>query len=257
MLARTFLRLCALEAVRPSSLPVDTPDDQWPTIATSFWFDSRLDPIDETALDERRSVGAVYTEDDHQERISQTGALFFQECVDLVFEISVVAMARGDGDEIVIGTPYTDAELDAALDLLENQVWFCLIAAPSGALFRRMSKKIRAIRSHVMRSGEEAVRLAARTITYKVDLADVCYQGAPTAPLAGLDRLPPFLKSIADGLAGSAYYAKVIDAVAARAPAMPVATPLQSVGATIDPRTARGAPPDSAAEVVAEFTPPQ
>jgi hypothetical protein len=234
MLARTFLRLCALEAVCPSALPISDDAAPWPTMGKSYWFDSRLDPIEDIAENERRPIGVMYTEGEQQKRIAQTGNLQFESTVDLVFEISVIATDRAENGDFIPGTAYTDAELEASLDAFENQVWHALIFGPTGRLFRRMAKKVHSFQSHPMRSSEESGRLAMRTVLAKVELADVCYQALPSAPPVGLDRLPPVLREIAAALDGSTYYAKLATAIAGAAPVMPVGIPLKSVGLTVD-----------------------
>lgn len=253
MLARTFLRLTALEAVRPSALLAS--DGPWPTMAASYWFDSRLDPIEGMGENERRPVGCIYTEDDTQEKISQAGPIFYASSVSLVFEISVEAVGRdGDTGDFIAGTAYTDAELEASLDALENQIWHALHFAPSGALFRAVAK-MPALRwqSHPMRSSEESGRLAARTIKAQFDIKEVCYQAVPTAPPTGLDRLPPALKKIALALDGSTYLAKIIAGVAGAAPVAPVRVPLTGVGVTVDRREQVAAPIDSEAVISASI----
>ena len=252
MLARTFLRLCTLEAVRPSAQLNETLP-QWPTMAAGYVFDSRLDPIEDIAADERRPIIVVYTEDDQQDKISQAGPVFYQSAVDLIFEISVIAAERIEADDggsaFVAGTAYTDAELEASLDALENQIWHALHFGPSGALFRQMAKlPMRHWHSMPQRSSEEGFRLAMRTIKTRVDVKEICYQAMPTAPPTGFDRLPPALRSIAAALDGSTYLATIAAGVAGAAPVMPVRVPLDSVAGTFDPRRP-DAPPDSNAIV--------
>ncbi|MEB2519842.1 hypothetical protein SOP85_31175, partial [Pseudomonas sp. YuFO20] len=66
MLAREFLRLCALEALAPSGAPESGP---WPTLAGKYVFDTRLDPIDDLAGP--LPVISVYTENEELTKISQ------------------------------------------------------------------------------------------------------------------------------------------------------------------------------------------
>ncbi len=248
MLARTFLRLCALEAVRPSALLEQ--NGPWPTMAGAHVFDSRFDPIDDLDAAERRPVIAIYTEDDHQEKIAQAGPIYYKSATDLTFEIAVFTLGEEvPGGDFVAGVPYTDAETEASLDALENQIWHALHFGPSGHLFRKIAK-VPALnwQSHAMRGSQEAVRLAARTIRARFDVREVCYQAVPDAPPTGLNRLPPALKDIATALDGSTYLAKVIAGVAGAAPVMPTRVNLESVAATIDPRTS-STPADADVEV--------
>lgn len=241
MLARTFLRLCALEALRPSSrLEANGP---WPTLAANYVYDSRLDPMDDVAEDERRPVVAVYTEESDLDRIAQAGPVLYKSAVNLVFELSVIATDRDDeASPFVAGIALTDAELEASLDVFEDQIYHALHFGPTGALFRRMIKlPCLSWQSHPMRASQEAIRIAARTIRVRIDLKEFCYEAAPPSPRTGLDRLPAGLRGIAAALSGSTYLAKIVAGLAAAAPAMPVRAPLESAGMTIDPGLS---PPD-------------
>src|SRR3954452_1792799 len=109
MLARAFLRICALEALRPSALLAA--DTGWPTLAGKYVCDSRIDPIDDDlASDERRPLIAVYSEDGHLTKVAQAGPIFYKGMVDLVFELSVVSKFAADGQaEPIIDYADTDA----------------------------------------------------------------------------------------------------------------------------------------------------
>lgn len=232
MLVRTFLRLCALEALRPSALLAA--DGPWPTLAGRSVFDSRIDPIDDLAAGERRPIVAVYTDETNLDKIAQHGPALYKSTVDLVFELSVVAKER-EGDDYVAGVAFTDAELDADLDLFEEQIFFALHYGATGALFRKLAK-LPLIDWHSMpqRTSEEGYRLAMRTIRAQVPLKELCYDAAPVSALSGLDRLPQPLQSLAGLLTGSTYLAKIANAVALKAPTAAVVTPLNEVGLNID-----------------------
>ena len=249
MLARTFIRLCALEALRPSS-QLETESPSWPTLATTNVYDSRLDPIDDRADDAARMVAVVYTEDDDLEKITQAGPIFHQSTLDVIFEISALAAERIDG-EFVVGYAYTDAELEASLDALENQIWHALHLGPTGALFRKLAySPALSWKSKPMRSSEEGVRVAARTVTAKYHVREVCYQASPLTAPTGLDRLPPVLKGIADQIADSTYLKVIATAVAGGAPVMPVRVNLEGVSMDIDKRNIT-TPADSVSDVEA------
>lgn len=248
MLARTFIRLCALEAVRPSSM-LDDNSPAWPTIAGKYVYDSRLDPIEDISADERRPVLVIYTEDEHQDKVSQSGPVFYKSAVDLVFEISVIATERAGDEAFVVGTAYTDAELEANLDAFENQIWHALHLGPTGAMFRSLvNLPALSWQSHPMRSSEEGVRVAARTIRAKINVRDVCYTAAPVTAPTGLNRLPPVLREIALKLDDSTYLAAIAKGIAVAAPVMPLRTNLESVGVEVDVRKI-DTPQDSASSV--------
>jgi hypothetical protein len=221
MLARTFLRLCALEALRPSALLAA--NGPWPTSAGVYVSDSRIDPIDDLNDDERRPLIAVYTEDDHLIKIAQSGPVFYKSTVDLVFEISVVQKfaPNGEGAEPIVDYCDTDAGAEAALDGLEDNIFHALHFGPTGKLFRQIAKVPADERSsHPKRAGEESIRLSARTVRYKFCLKEVCYQAAPLTTPAGLDRLPPVLKAIAEQFGSSTYLAEIALGVARTASVM-------------------------------------
>lgn len=251
MISRSFLRLCALEALRPSALlTADAP--AWPTLAGTAVFDSRLDAIEDLQDGAHRPVIVVYTDDDNLDRIAQAGPQFYKNTLDLVFEISVIAR-HDEGDQYVAGYAFADAELEADLDLLEYQIYFALHNGDTGRLFRQLAKlPFVDWHSHQNRSGEESERIAKRTIRAKVSLHESCAAVPHTTPV-GFDRLPKPLKAIAEGLAGSTYLANLARGIANAAPVLPTKTPLETVAARVDvgdPPAAEmpGATPDIAVE---------
>jgi len=240
MLAREFLRLTALEALRPSALLAD--GGPWPTLAGAYVSDSRVDPIDDLNGDERRPLIGVFTENTSLEKISQAGPQFYKGEVDLVFEISVVAtyrVADGDGGEqLIVDYADTDAAIETTLGMLEEQIYHALHFGPTGALFRRMCKlpfdQWHSSIKH--RSGEESIRLAARTIRARICMKESCYDPAPVAPPADFDRLPGLLKSIATQLGESTYLHELALGMARMAPVMPTRVNLNTVGIKAAPQ---------------------
>jgi len=245
MLSRAFLRICALEALRPSALLAT--DTGWPTLAGKYVSDSRIDPIDDDlASDERRPLIAVYSEDGHLSKIAQAGPVFYKGFVDLVFELSVVSRFAADGQaEPIIDFADTDAATEAQLDALEDQVFWCLHYSPTGRMFRQMSKlPFEEWGSMPHRSGEESVKLARRTVRAKIRVADACYLADVATVPADLDRLPPGLKAIADQLGGSTYLATLALGLARSASVMPPRVNLLSVAGTLPPQPGvAGTPP--------------
>jgi hypothetical protein len=245
MLARAFLRICALEALRPSALLAT--DTGWPTLAGKYVCDSRIDPIDDDlASDERRPLIAVYCEDGHMTKVAQAGPVFYRSTVDLVFELSVVSRFAADGQaEPIIDFADTDAATEAQLDALEDQLFWCLHFSPTGRLFRQMSKlPFEEWVSTPHRSGEEAVKLARRTVRAKIRMTDVCYVADIAAVPADLDRLPPGLKAVAAQLGGSTYLADLALGLARSASVMPPRVDLLSVAGKLAPQSGvAGTPP--------------
>ena len=170
-LYRTALRLATLEALRPTA--VLGTSGPWPTLAANNVFDSRLDPIEDLTKDQHKAVVVVYTEMDEGYGAQHRGGPPFRRIVDLVFEISQVTSAPAEADPAiyVAGIPQTDAELEAELDRIETEIYFALLYAPSGSIWRRLTgRMVTDPRSAVHRTSEEGARLAWRTVTWKVPL---------------------------------------------------------------------------------------
>lgn len=237
MLARTFFRLCALEALRPT--PLLATNGPWPTQAGPYVADSRIDPVDDVGNDERRPLIAVYTEGTRLSKIAQAGPLFHDVHCDLVFEISVVSKFATAGGEEIVDFCETDGQTEAALDTLEAQIYDVLGDAPSGDLFRSMAKGVaESWHSEPRRSDEEEIKLARRKITAVYRLKE-SYLDAPAA-VAPLDlaRLPKALRSVAQALDGSTYLAGLVLGVARSAYVMPTRVPLDEVTFTATPQGA-------------------
>ncbi|WP_315742077.1 hypothetical protein [Bradyrhizobium sp. SZCCHNR1075] len=236
MLAREFLRLTALEALRPSAqLPSSGP---WPTIAGAYVSDSRIDPFDDLTDDEKRPLIAVFTENSSLSKIAQAGPAFYKGEVDLVFEISVVANFHQDG-VVIVDYADTDAAVEASLGVLEDQIYHALHFGPTGALFRQMVKlpfeEWHSTIKH--RSGEENIRLAARTIRGRIRVKEACYDPAPASPLADFDRLPAALKAIATQLGASTYLHGLALGMARAASVMPTRVNLDTVAIKAAPQS--------------------
>ena len=241
-LARTALRLTALEAVRPTAAAAA--NGPWPTLAGGNFFDSRLDPIDNLDPQSLRPVGVVYTEfDDSDPMEGKHGSAPMWRNVDLTFELAIVARTDdGTAPELYeAGVPETDAELESSLDLFEGQVRFALLYGDTGALWRKLTGvKIKDIRSNAHRTSEEQARLAMRTLVIKVMVPDDCYKAAPAATPTGLDRLPDPLKTVVKALGETSYGRKIGEGLAASAPFHPVPVRLQSVALNIDVANPQG-----------------
>lgn len=254
-LARTALRLTAIEALRPTaSLATDGP---WPTIARHRVYDAKIDAIDDLAMGARAPVIAVYADDD--ESTSRQKGPPFERYIDLCFEISIAQLMENPASpgQYEPSVPVTDAESEASLDLLETSIRFALTYGPTGFLFRTVSGgRIMSISSKPTRSGEEAIRLAMRSISMRVQVDDDCFDLAPNSVATGIDRLPDPLRSVIAALPDGSYGRAMADGLAAFAPTAPVPARPFAVGGIVDvhkPHDPDRDPPD----VTIEITPPQ
>ncbi|WP_148287916.1 hypothetical protein [Rhodopseudomonas sp. B29] len=252
MLAREFMRLAVLEALRPSALLAA--GGPWPTLAGVYVSDSRIDPIDDVNADERRPLIGVYTEGSSLTKIAQSGPVFYKGEVELVIETSVVAnylVSDGNnGAQTIVDYADTDAATETTLGVIEEQIYHALHVGPTGALFRQMVKlpfdEWQSTIKH--RGGEESVRLAARTLRAKIRVKESCYDPAPATTPTDFDRLPSGLKAIAAQLTESTYLRELALGMARAAPAMPKRVDLKTVGLTAAPQPGvNGTAPVSAA----------
>jgi hypothetical protein len=235
MLARAFLRLTALEALRPSALL--EAGGPFATLAGAYVSDSRIDPIDDLNPEERRPLIGVFSESSALDKIAQSGPRFYVGEVDLVFELSVVSTFDVDGD-VIVDYADTDAALETTLDVMEEQIFHALHFGPSGALFRKMVKlpfvEWKSAIKH--RAGEENVRLAARTLRTRIAVKEFCYDPAPVTVPTDFDRLPSGLQSIVAQLTESTYLHDLALGMARAAPVMPVRVDLKGVALTAAPQ---------------------
>ncbi len=275
-LYRTALRLATLESLRPTAL-LKT-QGPWPTLAADRVFDSRLDPLLDLTKDQHKAVIVVYTDEDLGYGSQHRGGPPFRREVDLIFEISQIASAPSEADPSVYiaGIPQTDAELEAELDRIETEIYFALLFASNGATMNmaraggtpRVETLWRALtgrmvtdpRSTPHRTTEEGVRLAMRTVIWKVQVVDDLFEPLPLQPLTGLNRLPAPLKEIAAALLETSYGAQLALALGETMPTMPVPTSLTDVtlGVEIIPvgQTATGTPNINGDAPLPGYSPP-
>lgn len=249
-LTRTALRLTAVEALNPTGAqPTDLP-----TIAGRNVLDSQMDPFDDLAPKMQRPHVVVYTEEDSATSGQTRGGPPFLRTASLVFELSVVAMAElpNEPNKYAPAVPVTDPETEAALDLLEAGIRYALIYGPTGALFRKLTgSRIVSIDSVAHRSSEESIRLAMRTVTFRVIIPDDCFDLSPKETATGLDRLPEPLRSVILGLPPEAYGKAIGTGLAPFAPKIAKAVPLSKVGLSVDVND------DGTADIAGSVTIPQ
>jgi hypothetical protein len=248
-LVRAALRIATVEALRPSAA---LPDGPFPTSAGRHVFDSRIDPIDDLALEERRPVIAVYTEEDNGDPIAKSGPVFYKRIVDVVVEMSVPAVYDLGEGEAVQMPAITDAALEFKLDLLEAQARFALHFAPSGAWFRKLAiLPAIDIRSLPHRTSEEGVRLAYRSLRVQVQMRnDDEFDPLPLVEPHGLARLPQPTRDFIASLPADHYGRQIAEGMAAAAPSMPLRVALKTVGLNAKVTAPDGTIP-AAANVVA------
>jgi hypothetical protein len=236
MLARDFLRLTALEALRPSALLAS--NGPWPTQAGLYVADSRIDPMDDVNDDEKRPLIGVYTEGSSLVKVAQNGPVFYKGECEIVFELSVVANYPGANGETVVDFADTDAAVETTLGVMEEQIIHALHYGPTGALFRKMVKlPFDEWHSTVKsRSGEEDIRMARRTVRGRIHVRETMYNPAPVTTPVDFDRLPTGLQSIAEALGASTYLHDLALGMARLAPVMPLRSDLTGVGITAKPQ---------------------
>lgn len=258
-LARTALRLAAIEALRPTGSlprPAAPAGGPWPTIARHRVYDAKIDAIDDLAVGARAPVISVYADED--ESTTRQKGPPFERYVELSFELSIAQLMENPDkpDEYEPAIPVTDAESEASLDLLETSVRFALIYGPTGTLFRKASgNRVMSIISRPTRSGEEAIRLAMRTVTMRVQIDDDCFNLAPDGTEAGLDRLPQPIRGIVEALPDSAYGRAIAAGLSDYAPTAPVPTRPFTIEAGLDAHKPHDHDRDP--DVIVEITPPQ
>jgi hypothetical protein len=192
-LARLMLRSLAIAAIQKQ-----TDDTLDPTMAGDRVYDSRLDPIEFTADVKELPAVIVYTDDDDSEIINRgTGDGPRRRTVDLRVEIllGTFSIELVDGaNALSYSLPTTDAELEAKLDMFEQQVKWALGALPGraySAAFANYVVRVEKISSMVRRDDNGNNKLAARHLIYTCVINDDCppAYGIGVAPAAAMAEL--------------------------------------------------------------------
>jgi hypothetical protein len=253
-LARLALRLATVEGLRPTASL--TSNGPWPTIAQKYVLDSRVDPLNDVSPLEARPIVCVYTEHDEGTPGQKRGGPPFLATIDLTFELSVVVKVAKDGDpsQFVVACPETDDELEASLDLFEAQIKFALLCGPTGEIWRSIChRRIHSPRSVPHRTSEESVRLARRTMTWRVEVNEDQFDAAPSVAPTGIAIFPEPLKRLAEQLPALGYAMKLLNGLAGEptAPVMPTAVPLETVAMAVAIANPAGVQP-AQAQIAAE-----
>lgn len=198
-LARTALRLATVNALHGA------------TIAEGRVYDSRVDDFSpENYPDDARPTVIILTDEDAGEALSvQNGGAPFRRMINLVMEFAMVQTfelpIEQGGTEFVPGYPATDAEHEASLDILEFQIKRRLSydLGVQSVLWRTVALKVHKYDCHRQVLDETGVKIAARVLTWQVEVTDdqisiytVPKQALPT----GLDVLPEPLLKVAKSL---------------------------------------------------------
>lgn len=162
-LARTALRLAGIEALKA--------DATIAALCGARIYDSRIESLTET---EPVPVIIVLTEEMEGDAWSaNNGGPPFDDHCDLVLDIAMRAQVQAEDSEPFIGTPETNAELEAGLDLLEHCAVdaLCTAATPQSLLLRRaVTRRVGKQKSVRYVEAETGIKLAERMVTLTVQL---------------------------------------------------------------------------------------
>jgi hypothetical protein len=194
-LSRLYTRALACVALQQQA-----DDTVSPTMADDRVFDSRLDPLLFKEYSSPMPGIIVYTDDDDGELINRgSGTGPFRRWVDLRVEIVIGSFNSEvvDGEQqLVFDLPMTDSQLEAQLDLFEQQVKWALFSLPNriySHAFRLYVVRIESIKSHATRDENGNNRFASRRMHFKLEIPDDCPpEWLGTQPGAPNPALIPF-----------------------------------------------------------------
>jgi hypothetical protein len=175
-LNRLLLRSLAIAAI------TQQPDDlRPPTLAEDRVYDSRLDPLEFTADNSEIPCVIVYTDDDESDLQNRgMGDGPRRRHVELRVEIVLGSCSESVIDEqaqLVYVVPTTDSQLEARLDMFEQQVKWALMDLPNRRYtnaFRGFVIRVEKISSHVQRDETGNNRVAARRLHLTCMINDDC-----------------------------------------------------------------------------------
>lgn len=193
-LNRLMLRALAINALSPQ--PGD--GDQI-TFAGDRVFDSRLDPAQFSEDENEIPLVIVYTDEDMTQLVNRsTNTGPFARHVDLRIEIvigSFDTVVQDDDKFAAFGVPTTDGELEAKLDMFEQQVRWALYGWPTRRAtnaFREYVVAFADIMSHVERDESGNNRLAMRRLIVRCKIHDDCPPGWGLKDTGMQTQLPLF-----------------------------------------------------------------
>jgi hypothetical protein len=163
----------------------------YPTMAKDRVYDTRLDPLNETQVEEIEPTIIIYTEVDEGELINSNAQLpSYKRTIDLVIEFGMTARVNNNevglpegqkAQDYLLVYPETDSELEAALDLFEHQIRAALTTQWAwSSLLHKQVTKWHGDKSARFATTEGGVRLAMRRFVMPVMIKQNCYlpQGA-------------------------------------------------------------------------------
>lgn len=242
-LSRLALRLAAVESLSPSALIETGP---WPTWAGNRVYDSRIAPIADAndwkeflAEVDGKPIVSIYTEEQETNPIEGATYPAEVETVELYAEIMIAAGAvvEVDGQEVgSIEAPITDAQHEAMLDMLEQQLRNLLdpqseANTGSKSPYVKIAWELHHVKSVPMRDAvNRQSRQAARTISFKIKVRRTYAFGTPKpgepADIAGL---PEPLKSVALAVEPTSPAGQLLRQIALGQPPRPKRPPLDDI----------------------------
>lgn len=238
-LSRLALRLAAVETLCPSALIETGP---WPTWAGNRVYDSRIAPIADAndwkqflAAVDGKPLVSIYTEEQETNPIEGTYPAEI-EIVELYAEIMIAAGAvvEVDGQEIgSIEAPITDAQHEAMLDMLEQQLRNLLDPQSEAATlpYVKVAMELHHVKSVPMRDAvNRQSRQAARTICFKLKVRHAQAFGKPKAgEPADIAGLPEPLKAVALAVEPTSPAGQLLRQIALGQPPRPTRPPLDDI----------------------------
>ena len=257
MLARTALRLAAIEALAPAAAVAS--GAPLPTIAGPRVYDSRQQPLDAVDEIEGLPILIVYTENQEFLPYGTGTTRPDNTTVTLIIEIMIAAkalvtIAMPDGSTQDVGTldtPIMEGPQEALLDLLEATVRRRLDGVfdvdAQTQLFRKVCGGFKHVHSIPARDDTRTVRFAARTLTFEAKVVMDQWPAPSLSPSSptGFDALPEPLKSVAKALPSSSPGFAICTLLAGAIVRPAALTPLSTISIGMDEdRTAKQTPTD-------------
>lgn len=249
-LSRMYTRALACVALQQQE-----DDAVAPTMAEDRVFDSRLDPLLFKQYSTPMPGIIVYTDDDEGDLIARgSGTGPFRRWIDLRIELVIGSFNTEiiDGEQqLVFDLPMTDAQLEAQLDLFEQQVKWALWALPNRVYshaFRKYVVRIENFKSHASRDESGNNRFASRRMHFKLEIPDDCSpdflalqpgeKAPPPIPIGDLSQYSaPWVTPMLQAMVGSPTMRGVLDVLAGTGNPYAYVPLLKRIGVNITPET--------------------
>jgi hypothetical protein len=159
----------------------------YPTIAGRNIFDSKIEPMEDYPEGSAFPICVIYTDYDQNHWSSWT-TIQEKRLLTTTFELLIVqSKDRGDDPDapFQLLSPYTDSEMETALDIFEQQLFDALTADnPAAECFRSLTVSVENIISRRGATTESGQRLSARQITLEANVLRDPIPGALPAYIA-------------------------------------------------------------------------